>query len=200
MKSQAMRSLLVAGLLPVIAFTLIEEYYGTLAGLVAGMVFGVGEILYEWRTQGRVDAMTWGGNGLLLTLGAVSLLTDQGVWFKLQPSIMEAFMALVLAGSVILGKPLLTGMIEKQFKAQGREIQGLAPQFRQGLTGMTWRMAVFLALHAALAGWAALRWSTAAWAALKGLGFTLSFVLYLVVESLVLRYRLASGKRENHYE
>ena len=38
-KAQA-ASFFFAGLLPVIAFTLIEEYYGTVAGLIAGMVFG----------------------------------------------------------------------------------------------------------------------------------------------------------------
>ena len=86
----ALRSLLVAGLLPVIAFTVIEEVYGTVAGLIAGMVFGVGEIVYEWRTMGKVQPMTWGGNGMLLVLGGISLLTKEGVWFKLQPSIIEA--------------------------------------------------------------------------------------------------------------
>lgn len=45
-KSQAL-ALFFGGLLPVIAFTVIEEKYGTVAGLIAGIVFGLGEVLFE---------------------------------------------------------------------------------------------------------------------------------------------------------
>ena len=41
-QASPLRALLLGGLLPVIAFTVIEEVYGTLWGLIAGMVFGVG--------------------------------------------------------------------------------------------------------------------------------------------------------------
>jgi intracellular septation protein len=169
-RKQVLRSIFVAGLLPVIAFTVIEEVYGTVAGLLAGMVFGVGEILFEWRTQGKVNPLTWGGNGLLLALGGLSLATAKGFWFKLQPSIMEAAMAAVLVGSVVLQKPLLMGMLEKQFTAQGRDPKDLPPVFRRAIGGMTLRTGVFLLLHALLAAWAAFHWSSTAWAVLKGGG------------------------------
>lgn len=184
------RSLLVAGLLPALVFTIIEEIGGTAAGLVAGMVFGVGEILYEWRTRGRVDAITWGGNGLLLGLGGVSLLTQEGVFFKLQPSILEGAMALFLAGSCLLGRPFLWAMLQRQSLAPALPAERLRP----AVTGMTWRMAAFLGLHAGVSAWAAFHWSTAAWAALKGVGFTVGFLVYGVAEGLVLRYRIASRK------
>jgi intracellular septation protein len=61
---------------------------------------------------------------------------------------------------------------------------------------MTLRIGVFFALHAALAAWAALCWSTTAWAALKGVGFTLSMLVYVVAETVLLRYRIAQSK--NH--
>ena len=64
--------------------------------------------------------MTWGGNGLLLVLGGVSLFTQEGIWFKLQPSLMEAAMALALWVSVLLGKPILTAALRKQMAVQAR--------------------------------------------------------------------------------
>jgi intracellular septation protein len=186
----------VGGLLPVIAFSLIEDHFGTLWGLVAGMVFGVGEIVWEWRTQGKVDALTWGGNGMLLALGGISLVTQDGIWFKLQPSLIEGFMAVALWGSVLLGKPLLLGMAQKQGSLPMDLDTGLKPGagivLKKSLQGLTLRLGVFFALHAVLAVWAALNWSTAAWAALKGIGLTVSLLVYLVVESLILRYRVAS--------
>ena len=181
------RAILLAGVIPLVAYTVIEDRYGVVWGLVAGMVFGVGEIIWELITQKRVDPMTWGGNGLLLILGGVSLFTEEGIWFKLQPSLMEAAMALVLIATNILGRPLLLGIMAKQ---------GLKPEKGSlvygHLSGMNFRMGLFFGFHAVLAAWAAFHWSTAAWAILKGVGFTLSMVVYMVVETLVLRYRIAS--------
>ena len=192
-RTQMLRSFLLGGLLPVIAFTVIEDRFGRLWGLIAGMVFGVGEILWEWRTQGRVQKITWGGNGMILLLGGVSLLTQEGIWFKLQPSLIEAAMALVLWGSLVLGKPLLSAFMEKAFKQQGIELQGDDPRAQaigRAMRGLTLRLGVFFMGHSLLATWAALHWSTTAWALLKGVGFTVSMVVYMLMEGLVLRRRM----------
>lgn len=181
-KSQA-TSLFFAGLLPVIAFTLIEEYYGTFAGLVAGMVFGAGEITYELVRYKKVQKMTWIGNGLLLTLGSLSLISAEGIWFKLQPALMEGALALIMWGSILVGKPLLSYLAEQQGYA-------IPPSTKQRMRGLTFRVGLFLAFHAGLASWAAVSWSSSSWALLKGVGFTLSFILYLVLEGLYLRRTL----------
>ena len=61
-KNKALRTLLLGGVLPVVAFTIIEETAGILWGLVAGMGFGVAEIIWEWRSRHRVETMTWASN------------------------------------------------------------------------------------------------------------------------------------------
>jgi len=62
-RSKQIRALFLGGVLPVIVFAVIEDRFGTMWGLVAGMIFGVGEIVWEWRTQKKVDTITWAGNG-----------------------------------------------------------------------------------------------------------------------------------------
>src|SRR5262249_2432609 len=88
-KGQALKTLLLWGIFHVVIFTVVEEYFGTFWGLIAGLVWGVGEILHEKIRYDRVETMTWIGNGVLLLLGGVSLFTAEGVWFKLQPAILE---------------------------------------------------------------------------------------------------------------
>ena len=180
---KALRSLLLAGILPVIAFTVIEDQYGTVWGIIAGMVFGGGEILWEWQTQKKVQVMTWAGNALLFILGGISLFSQEGYWYKMQPAIIEALMAIAFLGSWIVRKPILLVMA----KAQGQ----MPPPVVQGfMSGITARVGVFLGAHALLAAWAAIHWSTAQWALLKGVGFTVSFIVYLLAEVGLLRMRI----------
>jgi intracellular septation protein len=186
---QAALSFFFGGLLPVIAFSVIEEKYGVIAGLIAGMVFGVGEILYELIKNRQVSTMTWVGNGLLLVLGAVSLISSEGLWFKLQPALMEGAFALALWGSCIIKKPLLVVMAEKQGQVFPEEV-------KKKFFGITWRTGFFFAIHAGLATWAAMDWSTTNWALLKGIGFTVSFIIYLGIEVFYMRHSLAKMRNE----
>lgn len=178
-KSKAM-AVFFAGLLPVIAFTVIEDQYGTIAGLIAGMVFGVGEICFELYKHKRVQKITWIGNGLLLVLGGVSLISDEGIWFKMQPAIMEAVFAVALWVSWFIKKPLIVVLAEQQ----GQKL----PDFMKSrMSGMTFRMGIFFAAHAVLATWAALHWSSNAWAMLKGVGLTVSLIVYMLAEVFYIR-------------
>lgn len=188
-RKKALRSLLMAGLLPVLAYTLVEEYFGTVWGLVAGMALGVGEILNEWRTQRRVETMTWIGNGMILSMGLISLVTGDGLWFKLQPAIIEAVTAIFLMGSVFIKKPFMVLMGEKQgiFDKIPPEIRPLMISL---FSGLTFRIGLFFLGHAVLATYAALYWSTSAWAILKGVGLTVSMIAYMAVEILLLRSRI----------
>jgi intracellular septation protein len=181
-KSQAL-AFFFGGLLPVIAFTVIEDQYGTIAGIIAGMVFGLGEVAYEFFRLKKVSTITWIGNLLILVLGGISLISSEGLWFKLQPALFEAFFALFLWGSVLFKKNILLMMAEKQ----GQKIPEV---LHSRLNGITVRLGFFFAIHTGLAVWSALFWTTAQWALLKGVGLTVSFVLYMVLEMIFLRLSL----------
>ncbi|MFN3697932.1 MAG: inner membrane-spanning protein YciB [Pseudobdellovibrio sp.] len=190
-KSQAL-ALFFGGLLPVIAFTVIEEKYGTVAGLIAGIVFGLGEVLFETIKYKKVSAMTWIGNGLLFSLGGASLFLNDGLWFKLQPAIIEFGMFMFLSGSCFIKKPILKLMIEKQNPE--------TPEFiKQSLSGITLRLSFFMLAHALLATYAAFFWSSESWALLKGLGLILSTILYMVLESLYLRLKIKRDADNNQH-
>jgi intracellular septation protein len=111
-------------------------------------------------------------------MGGVSLLTQEGIWFKLQPSLLEAGMAVFLLGSWAFKKPLLVTMAKKQ---------ELPPVLEDRFAGITVRLGIFFLLHAVLAAYAAYFWSTRAWALLKGVGLTLSMLLYLGIEVVNIR-------------
>ncbi len=180
-----MLALFFGGLLPVIAFTVIEEKYGTLAGLIAGMVFGCGEIIFELIKYKKVNTITWVANGMLLGLGTVSLLSNEGFWFKLQPAILEFGFFVFLVGSWVIKKPFMKMMMEKQNAG--------APVFLiNRMSGMTLRLGLFFLAHAVLATYAAFYWSSESWAILKGLGLTISMIVYMLIEMIWMRLTMKS--------
>lgn len=175
-------SFFFGGLLPVIAFTVIEEKYGPLWGTVAGMVFGFGELIYEKVKLKKISLITWIGNGMILGLGAVSIISQDGIWFKLQPALLEIFFALFLWIGLLFKKNFLIMMAEKQG-------QSFPEVMKPYFNGITLRLGLFFAIHAALATWAAFSWSTEAWAFLKGIGVTLSMIVYIFFEALFIRWK-----------
>lgn len=185
-KKPTLLSVFFGGILPVIAFTLVENQYGIIWGAVAGMVFGVGEIIYEKLFLGKISKLTLVVNIALLVLGAVSIIMNDGIWFKLQPAFIEAGFTLLLWISLLKKKPLLPELA----KMQGHQ---LPPASEKILTGMTFRIGVFFAIHAIIATWAAFSWTTEQWAWLKGAGLTISFVLYFAFEFIILRMLAKRG-------
>ncbi|HRO67912.1 MAG TPA: septation protein IspZ [Pseudobdellovibrionaceae bacterium] len=176
------------GVVPILAFTIIEDRYGTWWGLIAGLVFAAGEMTLEFIRHRKISRLTLLSGALLIALGLLSLWTDDGLWFKLQPALFEAFFAFALWGSLFFEKNL----IEWMAAAQGRELPGVAKPF---LRGLTFRLGLFFALQAALATWAAFAWSTQAWAFLKSVGILVFLAIYMGAEFFLLRRRLRhSGK------
>lgn len=173
---------MLGGVLPVIAFTLIEEWKGPLWGTVAGLGFGALEIFYEWRKEGRVSSITWVANGMIFGLGLISIFTQDGIWFKLQPALLVLGMAFVFWGTSFMGKPLLIELAQKQN-------QNLPPLALEFMKTLNVRLGFFFVGLSALSVYAAFYWSTTEWAALKGVGSPLLMVVYLVVEILWFRFR-----------
>lgn len=175
-----MKLFLLGGLLPVIVFAVVESLYGTEGGLIAGILFGIGEMLYEYRTHKRVQGITIASNALVVILGGLSLFEGTGVWFKMQPAILLAAFAVFLAVTSVLQKPFLVALAKKQNP-------NLPEAAIVVLTGLNFRISfVFLGL-ALVSVYAALYWTTAAWAILKGVGTPAVLVAYMVIEIVIIR-------------
>lgn len=101
-----LRTILVGGLLPVLVFTVVESMYGTKGGLIAGVLFGAGELTYEYVRYKKVQWITIIGNALVILLGSLALFEENATLFKLQPAILVFTMAAVLVGSSMIKRPL----------------------------------------------------------------------------------------------
>jgi intracellular septation protein len=181
-KPNGVQAFLLGGLLPVVAFTVIEGVYGTAAGLVAGMVFGAGEMLYEYWSRRKIQGITIASNMLVVGLGGLSLIENNGVFFKLQPAILTFAFAGFLLGSGLMKRPLLLALARKQ---RG----DLPPAAEALLTALNWRLGLCMIAIGLVGVYAAFYWSTVAWASFKALGAPVLLGLYMAIEFLFAKLR-----------
>ncbi len=183
-RKSAVTSFLLGGLLPIVAFVVVEQIYGLKGGVIAGLVFCVGEIAWELRKSGKVQGITILSSALILILGALSLWEDDGIFFKLQPAIFMAVFAVVFFLSSLLGRPFLLELSRKQNP-------NLPLALSERLRGMNIRLGLLFVGLAGLSAYAAFYWSTAAWATLKAAGLPVIMVFYILLEMVWIR---ASGR------
>ena len=172
----------VASLLPVVAFAVFEEVYGTKAGLIAGVALACGEIAYEWKTLGRPQNITIVANVLVLALGGLSLYESNPTFFKLQPAILVFVFAGVLIGSSLIGKPFLVGLMKKQRP----DLNELGATL---LNGLNLRMGIALVFAGLIGVYAAFEWPTAWWATYKAVGVPVFLVAYMFLDVLIWKRR-----------
>lgn len=178
---------LAGGLLPLVAYTIIEEKYGVKAGLIAGVALGFLEMTYEYIKLKKITKMTLLSNALVIFFGLISLLLNDGFWFKMQPAILEFIFFILLLGSWIIKKPLLKELILAQNPK-------FPEQFFPFFSGITFRLSLFFLAHALLATYAAFFWSTEAWIILKGVGLTVSMIFVLIFEIFFIRLKIKKGQ------
>lgn len=179
-RQAAIRNLLLGGVLPIAAFAIVEQIYGTMGGVIAGLVFGGGEVAWELWKLGKVQGITMLSNALVLVLGLLSLYEDNGVFFKLQPAIFLLVFAGVFLGSSLLGKHFMVESAKKQNP-------DIPPFLLERFKGVNTRVGFLFIALAALSAWSAFRWTTAAWATLKGVGLPVILAAYLLVEMVLIR-------------
>lgn len=167
-------------LIPVILFTLAEEWGGLSWALGLSVIYAVFELSWEFWRFHKISGMTLFSNAMVVGLSLVSYYTQDGMWFKLQPAILEVAMAVILIGSFLLKKPMLIALMEQQ----GHSV---TDEMRHFFGGLTLRMGYFFLFQAGLAVFAALYWSTEIWAFLKSVGVLVMMVLYMLIEVFIHR-------------
>jgi len=167
---------LLPGFIPLFAFILIDEVWGTQAGLIAALIIGVGELLWVWVKEKRFERFVLFDTLLLLALGGVSLILHNEIFFKLKPGLVQLILCAILAFSAY-SRVNIVGMMSQRYMKGLKVDDAQMQQMRQSLKLMFW---IFLA-HTALVFYATFYLSDAAWAFISGGLFYILFgVVFLI--------------------
>lgn len=195
MKRSDLIKKLLPGFIPLFVFIVADEICGTEVGLIVALVVGLGELVYTYIKEKRVDKFILIDTALLMALGGISLLLHNDIFFKIKPAIIELIMCLILAVSAFTKIDIVGGMSQRYMK--GIEMnETIQQKFKQTLKMMFWIFSV----HTLLVIYSAFYMSKEAWAFISGGLFYIIFGVYFVYELWQQRRKAKQQQPVERYE
>ncbi len=175
-RAQLLKKLL-PGFIPLFVFIAADEIWGTKIGLFVAVGIGIAEMGWIAFKEKRFEKFVLFDTLLLVILGAVSILLDNDIFFKLKPGLIEMILVIVLAVSAF-SKVNIIGLMGKRYMKEVEFNEAQMQQMRQSLKVLF----VIFSAHTVLVFYAAFFMSKEAWAFISGGLFYIIFGVYFLVE------------------
>lgn len=113
-KKQSKSNIFLISFLPAVLYWYLETKYPVKIALIGGIALSIAEIIFEKFYTGHVHQLSKFNFFLILFLGGFSLMEENGIWFKLQPSLslwaVAAYMAYKLKKGTGFMKEMMMDM------------------------------------------------------------------------------------------
>ena len=175
--------------LPAIAYWYLEENYPIKIAVIGGLALSVLEIAIEKIFLKHIHKISWANFFLILVLGGLSLLGDEGKWFKLQPAIT----GIAIATGLFIFKWRKKSFFLEMFKEMNPD--KTPPEWL--VLSLESHTAVFFGLYGTWMFYVVFYLSTDQWIFFKTIGFYLCFAIFFVIELFLLRIK---AKKFHEYQ
>jgi isopentenyldiphosphate isomerase/intracellular septation protein A len=174
---------LLPGFIPLFAFIIADEVWGTNIGLIVAIASGVIELTYYWVRDRKFDKFILLDTALIVVLGLVSILLKNDVFFKIKPALIGLLMCSFLGISVFTPSNILMNMSKRYMKGiEMNDKQYL--QFKKSMKIMFW----LFTGYTVLVFYSVWFMSKEAWAFISGGFFYILFGAYFLYEFLKSRF------------
>ena len=175
-KFQLLKKLL-PGFIPLFVFIAADEIWGTKIGLFVAVGVGIIELLWIAIKEKRFEKFVLFDTILLVVLGAVSIILDNDIFFKLKPGLIELILVAILAISAF-SKINIIGLMGQRYMKDASFNDAQMAQMRKSLKYLFYIFAV----HTLLVFYSTFFMSKAAWAFISGGLFYILFGIYFLFE------------------
>jgi isopentenyldiphosphate isomerase/intracellular septation protein A len=181
---------MLPGLIPLLIFILADEIWGTMVGLYVALGFGIAEFLFYYIKDRIIDRFILLDTLLLVVLGAISIVFENDIFFKIKPALIEAILLSVIGFSLWGPRNIMMAMSERYIG----EIQMNSEQEKSMRTNM---LAIFwiTAFHILLVFVSAFYMSKEAWFFISGGLYYIFFGLYFAF--MILKNRFIDRRYKN---
>lgn len=168
---------LLPGFIPLFAFILADEIWGTRTGLLVAIGLGILELAWYWFKDRKFDKFVLFDTLLIVVLGVVSIVLENEVFFKLKPALIGVLMCAILGVSAFTPSNILLNMSKRYMKGMELNDQQYQ-QFRRNLKIMFW----LFTGYTLLVFYSVWFMSKEAWAFISGGLFYIIFGAYFIYE------------------
>lgn len=177
MKQAELLKKLLPGFIPLFVFIIADEFWGMKVGLVVALLIGLGELIFTFIREKRLDRFVLLDTALLVALSGISILLENEIFFKLKPALIELILCSILGVSVFSTVDIIGSMTRKYMK--GVEMnQAQEALFKKNLRNLFY----IVLIHNALVFYSAFYMSKEAWVFISGGMFYILFILYFGYE------------------
>lgn len=168
--------------LPAIAYWYLEDNYPLRVAILGGLILAIAEIIFEKIYTKHVHTMSKFNFFLILFLGVLSLVGDEGVWFRLQPAFTGVGISAFLIYRLNVGEGMLWEMMESM-NQKNRPPQFIMKDMEKHIACLFFLYGIFMAFVAVYA-------KTDLWLFWKTIGFYIVFIIFMVVEMFWMRKKI----------
>ncbi|MEI8345858.1 MAG: septation protein IspZ [Pseudomonadota bacterium] len=180
------RGFFLFSFLPALAYWYLEAYYPVRVAVAGGVLLAVLEIgLEKWLSK-KVHSLSKFNFFLVVFLGIISLLASKGIWFKMQPALSSVGIVSFLFWRLRKGQSILVEMMQ-EMPGGGKKLAHIPVAL---WFFMERNLGIFLSGYGIWMGFAAWKCSTSVWLFGKTGGFYIATALFMVVEMVMMRFRM----------
>lgn len=163
---------------PAIFYWYLESQYPVKTALVGGILLSIAEIIFEKIYSKHVHQLSKFNFFLIITLGGFSLMEENGIWFKLQPSLS------LWAVAIYMGLKLKKGSgFFREMLIEMRPDAIHPPDFI--MKSMEQNIVIMFAFYGLLMGVLAIWFSTSTWAFFKTAGLFVVMGIFMVIQMVL---------------
>ena len=166
---------------PLLVLVVLEHAVSLLAAIISSIALGVVLVILQIKRDKKVSPFTAFVAASVAVFGVLDLKYQTGFFVKLEPALGNVVTGLFFLATVVLGRPIIIELAEKQ---RGAPISEKAHGYLRGLT-IAW--GVFFFARAAVYVWMAYRLTVDQALAIRGIAGPGSFGVMIVGE-MGLRY------------
>jgi len=180
-------SSLLFGLLPLVAFVVIDNFIGLKAGLFAAIALALAEAAYTVYEFGTLDSFSIASLILVLLFGLLSLRSNNSLYIKLQPVFLGLCFGCVIIAYQIVNQPILILLCTKYKSIIPAPLQSQlqSPTMHEMLRRVSLNLGLGFLAHAALVAYAALHMSMWWWLFIRGIGLYVMMALCVVIARVI---------------
>lgn len=179
-KKKSGKNIFLLSFLPAILYWYLESHYPVKIALIGGIILSIVEILFEKLYYGHVHQLSRFNFFLIVFLGGFSLMEENGIWFKLQPSISMWAVAIYMIFKLRSGNGFFKEMMEEINPDGNRPPDSV-------LMSMERNVVILFMLYGVLMFVLAMWFSTSWWVFFKTAGFFIIMAIFLVVQVILNR-------------